>query len=194
MSNEIEICNMALSYLGQDPILNLIDPKNTPEQLCALHYPIVRDSVIADRMWTFATMRAVSETNQKDEWGDQYAHDIPDGWLKVFRAYYNIQSQTKKIQSKWVVESGKILSDDPILYLWGVRQVVDVNEIPAQVQQAIAQMLAAELAIPITQNNSLMANMWALYETKLRAAAARDGGQGRAEIMDSTRLTDARAR
>lgn len=204
MSSEIDICNLALSYLGQQRITNLLDPQNRQEELCALHYPIIRDLVTEIRMWTWATVRDTSTTSQRDEWGQMFSHDTPEGWLKVFRAFSSVNSglgseRTNRrrrmgANANWWYEDGKIISENSTLFLWGVRQVVDANKFPKTVVTTMAYRLAADMCVAITENSKLKVSLMASYETDLSEAAARDGGQGRNEIIESNQLTGSRYR
>jgi hypothetical protein len=58
--------------------------------------------------------------------------------------------------------------------------------------QALAARMAAELAIPLSENAQLQGTMWQLYGTKLAEAAARDGQQGSNEYITQRRLTGVR--
>ena len=57
--SEVSICNQALSWLGQETITSLDDQATTAVWMNA-NYDLLRDSVMEARMWTFATVRAVS--------------------------------------------------------------------------------------------------------------------------------------
>jgi len=52
--------------------------------------------------------------------------------------------------------------------------------------------LAADAAIPLTENRQLQADLWALYGDKLREAAARDGQQGMNDKLRMPILTGVR--
>lgn len=194
MTNEVEICNKALGWLGQESITSLNEQSTTGE-LCKVNYPTLRDAVISERMWTFATVREVSESVAMDTWDQQYVHDFPDTWLQVFRVYSDVSTFGKRIQSEgWSVESGHVLANEDKVYLWGVNRVTASARFSPLFVECLAARLAADLAIPVAESRTLQADMWALYNEKLAVAAVRDGQQGRAERMDSTRLTNARAR
>lgn len=203
MTSEVSICNLALGWLGQDPITSL-DQKSVPAELCKLNYPELRDTLLASRSWTFATARMKSEATTRDEWGQLFKHPVPPNWIAVQRAYSSLatfsggdQGSLRMTppgpQARWSFESGFILSSSSTLYLWGTIRVTDVNQFPPMFTQALAARIAADLAVPLTQNRQLQADMWNLYETKLQDAAVRDGQQGRNELVSGSLLIAARA-
>lgn len=192
MATVIEICNLALTHLGQAPIISFEDPNNRVEELCGIHYPLVRDVIVESRMWTFATVRARIETTQKDEWGAQYLHNVPEDWLKVFRAYRRVNVTGKGPQANWVMEGNKILSDEKILYIWGVIRITDPSTFPPMVVSTMAERLASDMCVTITENRRLKNDLLKAHEKSLNEASSRDGGQGRSEIIESNRLIGAR--
>lgn len=188
MVSEVSICNQALLWLGQDIITSFAD-QNTTAQWMRNNYPFLRDAVLEERMWTFATVRGTSTTEDKDAWGVQYSHPKPD-WISVFRCYKSTQCV---IDPTWRMESGNILSDYQTVYLWGIKQVTDTSEFSPLFIQALAARIAADACIPMTENRQLQADMWNLYSTKLAEAAVRDGQQGSNETVISNSLINARA-
>jgi hypothetical protein len=136
-------------------------------------------------MWTFATARATSETNDRDEWDKLYSHSRPRDWLKVFRVYKNIAAQDPNdwIKSEWRLEGERILTPEPMVYIWGITRVTNTRLFTTMFSQALAARLAADLCIPLTENRNLNADMWSLYNGKLDDAAARDGMQGANEKL-----------
>jgi hypothetical protein len=76
--------------------------------------------------------------------------------------------------------------------LWGLKQVTDTAKFSPLFVQALAARIAADAAIPMTENRQLQVDMWGLYGDKLREAAARDGQQGTNDVITQQRLTSVR--
>lgn len=195
------ICNIALGWLGQSTITSLEDANQTA-QLCKQNYAPLRDAVIEARYWRFASLRTTSQSNdvpgsKEDlgfpQWGGGFVHTIPNEYAQVFRCYTDVTGVKESwIQANWERIDNYIISYEPFIFMEGVRIVEDTNKFSALFVQALAARLAADLAIPITQNRSLQADMWSLYNDKLSEATVRDGQQGRSEDLTATRLTRAR--
>jgi len=204
VASEISICNMALAYLGQEPITNLLDPQTKIEQLCLTFYATSRDSVLESAAWTFASFRDVLDQPTEGPWGENL-HPIKPEWLVVLRCYRSlgsnfiqsgrVGSQSRSLpQANWQVIDGNIVTDLSLIYVTGTLRVTEPNKFPALVQRTIAALLAAEMAIAITENVKLQTNMLSLYENNLAEAMVSDGIQGRSEVINATQLVSARGR
>jgi len=189
MISETSICNQALSYLGTKRITSIDEASRTAEH-CRDHYPFVRDAVIEDRYWSFARARDISTVNNKDAFSNLFAHPMPQEWLQVFY----VHADACETPVHWEREGRFILCDASTVYMKGVRRVVDTGFFSNMFVQTLATRLAADLAIPITENRNLQADYWNLYGVKLSQAAARDGMQGKNVKLKSSSLIDARRR
>ena len=59
MASEVDICNLALSHLGDSATVSSLDPPegSVQSEHCARFYPIARDSLLEMHPWGFATKR-----------------------------------------------------------------------------------------------------------------------------------------
>jgi hypothetical protein len=77
MPSAVEICNLALSHLGDTATVASIDPPEGSAQAehCARFYPFARDSLIEMHPWGFATRRIVLAelANTWPQWAHAYA-------------------------------------------------------------------------------------------------------------------------
>jgi hypothetical protein len=172
---DVEICNVALGWLGAELIASLND-ESTEARLCKVQYPLARDVVLEDRAWSFAMERRVLDTPDATApvSGFTYAFTLPTTTIRVVRA----DDGTGDYRIAWAVEGRKVLANVATVYIESlVRPVSEALFSPAFCQ-ALAARLAADLAISITENRQLQADLWSLYEKKLKAAAATDGLQG----------------
>ena len=194
MVSETSICNQALTWLGQDPITSLTDPNTTAEWM-RNNYPFIRDALLEERMWTFATVKASDVTEDMDAWGTMYVHPKPLNWISVFRVFKSVNAYGDNIRDEnWRMEGGNIVSSYATIYLWGIKQVTDTGKFSPMFIQTLAARIAADACIPLTENRQLQADLWNLYKVKLDEAAARDGQQGSNELIQSNTLINARAR
>lgn len=75
MANDIDVCNMALRYVGQGAVtivaLSPANPDAVETDACALWLPKARDELLEDHPWTFATKRAaltvIDQTDVDDD-------------------------------------------------------------------------------------------------------------------------------
>ena len=85
MASVIEICNLALSHLGDTATVASIDPPEGSAQAehCATFYPIARDAMLELHNWKFATRRAQLAQLDVETWSWSYAYAKPADALKI---------------------------------------------------------------------------------------------------------------
>jgi hypothetical protein len=192
MISEVSICNQALSWLGQNRITSLNDDSFRAE-LCRENYAFLRDAVIEERMWTFAMVRKQSETAERDEFDMLWVHQLPSGWLKVFRVLRPASRTLNHVADpSWRREGNRILTSDTSSYLWGVQRITDTGQFSNMFVQCLASRMATDLAMPLTEDKKKQEAMWDQYTAKLNDAAATDGQQGANDYITQSRLVDAR--
>ncbi len=146
-------------------------------------------------MWTFATLKAVSEVADKDPWGVMFNHPVPLEYLGVFRVNKRIQPDGTGVPAEdWRMEEGGIVTRYSKIFIWGVQRVTDTNAFSLMFVQCLAARIAADLCIAVTENIKQQGVLWQLYGAKLDTAAARDGQQGGNDIITQHELTDVRFR
>lgn len=190
MASETSICNQALTWLGQNPMSSM-DDKSKAAEWMRTNYPFLRDAVLEEVTWTFATDRQTSTTADKDGWGVMWSHPKPLNWISVMRVFGSVDSygNGQDPDLNWRLEGGNILSQYDTVYLWGIMQISDTAKFSPMFNQALAARVAADAAIPLTQNSSLQKDMWALYVSKIEAAAARNGQQGGNDRINKGNMT-----
>jgi len=85
MASEVDICNLALSHLGDNATVASLDPPEGSAQAehCARFYPMARDTLLEMHTWRFATRRATLAelTNTWTQWEHAYAK--PSDCLRI---------------------------------------------------------------------------------------------------------------
>lgn len=192
MASSIEICNLALGFLGQNPILNLLDPQNSQEQLCAQYYDPARRAVLEEVEWTFAVKRVIIEGDTlAPEWGYQNRHILPGDLLRIVFCD-NQNNERRYTDFDWRMEDGAVVADASKIFVRYVADIIDTNKFSANFIQCLAARLAVDMCIAITENRSLRADLDKTYQEKLRLAANTDSRQGRSELLMARRLTNGR--
>ena len=188
----VSICNQALSWLGSSRIEEFTGA-SAASQLCRDNYEPCRDSVLEERNWTFAQRRQDSEVSQTESETGLYEHYIDDDWLHIHRVGKPVSDNRVTRVEGWVVEGDHILTSEPRIVMFGTRRMTDTGKFTPLFVQSLVARIAATLAIPVTENRQLAADMWSLYDTFLSQAAARDGQQGSNERFAVGDLVNIRA-
>lgn len=190
MVSETSICNQALAWLG-GPQITSLDEDSRFAAWMKINYPFIRDAVLEEGLWSFASVRAKSIVADMDEWETMYVHPKPDDWIAVKRVYENVESNDPAhyLPSEgWVLEQGNVLSSCSVIYLYGIQRITDTGAFTPMFVQALAARLAADACIPLTENRLLQRELWILYQQKLRLALSMDGQQAKNERVRARRL------
>lgn len=205
----VDICNQALGWLGADPITSLND-SSKEAQLCKENFDNLRDVVLEEREWTFAVRRLrLTPMVIKPVYGYAEQFLLPPEVLRVL----NIPASRGDFGGLPFLNGGAGADTQEGLFDWRVETIDAGNVILANLDaircrviwrvvneklwssmfvQALAQRLAADLAMPITNSNTILKTHWALYDSKLAAAATMDGMQGKSEVKRSDNLINVR--
>lgn len=193
MPSPVEICNLALGWLGANLIhaLNLEAPESTEEELCAANYPAALRVVLEAKGWTFATERVVIENGEESgvaEYPRRFL--VPATVVRVLGA----DDGSGTFELRWVREGKHVLTADVAgdLHVKAVLLVEDALRFPPAFTRALALRLAADLAIPLTENRARAGELEAQYLREVARAGSLDGSQGSVETKRSTWLHRAR--
>lgn len=193
MASEVDICNVALQKLAANRITSLTTPDNYEAELCALHYPLVRDCVLEEHAWSFALKRfTLNPTGNEPEWGGDVEYQLPAGVLTVLRLYSDPNAKGPLAPEQWRREGDYVYSTSGAAYALCVVRITDPTRYPALFRAMVSCRLALELSHTVTENADLQAQLSREYAYKVREAAAADGIQARREKVQARRLTGAR--
>jgi hypothetical protein len=200
-STELSIINKALTNLGVRRVTwaQVQTPDNKASRLADETYENIRNELLQDHPWNFATFRA--EILLKDSYVPEYdynfAFDIPDGttpagkpaclrvleidenplweWRPSGWYMYNEDRGPKR----WKLEHGQILTnhDEPIsLRYIGIVSVV--TDMTPMFTDLLAAMVSVEWAESLTSAEGLSDRLEARFRSKLVEARTIDGQEG----------------
>ncbi len=166
MASDIDICNLALLRLGTRSSISALTEGSTEANACALAYPIVRDTLLAQHRWSFATRRvALADLgNPPDNWAFRYAY--PPDCLHA-RALHppappqptggppavDATSLPFEVSADCDASGNPIrivLADQPGAELVYTARITTAAQFDAGFVEALSWTLAAELAITLT--------------------------------------------
>lgn len=194
MASEVSICNVALGWLGQTPISSLGESSVTGE-LCKANYDEARLAVLTEGVWSFAQRKFVLDTPvtpTDDMWGQGSNYFLIPGDIINVREAYSSASMPGDPLKGWSMEGKYLASSWGRVFCVGTTDVRDPNVMDAAFRAALAARLAADLCVPITQSQTMAADMWAMYEDKLTRAAVIDASQSRRYAVGGGRITKSR--
>ena len=186
--NEVDICNLALNFLGKGIIKSLSE--NTElARTCKLHYDRYRRILLKDYSWEFAerTMKLEPVEDFGDTvkwWKNVYRY--PDDCLQVLKIYDGDDHRKDDKREKFFVQTVDYRLGTKVIccnlenaYMDYVCNEEDCNYFSEEFVEALAHYLAYGMAQALTGSEAkaqteLQYMQNALYQAKLRTARERE--------------------
>jgi len=161
MAGDVDICNLALSHLGEEAEVVAIAPPDGTSQAaqCGRFYPIARNALLEMHPWTFATTRvalAVVDGAELTEWAFAYA--VPVKCVKVLQVLRPDALEDSRGED-YIIESAEdgtkiIFTNVESATLRYVRLVEDTTKFTPGFTNALGRLLASYLAGPIIKGTT----------------------------------------
>lgn len=163
IATEVEMCNHALSYLGESRISSL-EESNERARICNLLYDQTRDELLADFEWPFAvSRRALSAVEEENLTEFEYRYALPSDYLRMLDVLddeiYDIQINYRRVLIDYRIEDNRLMTDLSPCYVRYIKRVTLPNLYPESFAQAMALTLAAKVAPRLSQNFALAQSM-----------------------------------
>lgn len=209
VTSVLDIYNLAVTRLGHEQMSS--ETENTKAgRLCRLHYPTIRDAVLRAHPWNFAVRRAALaalSVTPAFEFDNAFALPTDPYCLKVLRTDYEASGYastavygypgihgTYTTAAEYRIEtidvSGTpvraVLCNEATLSIEYIARITDVSLYDPLFVDALAARLAAELAIPLTDNQTATKTLMDLYAGKMAEARTMDAQEGSPREIVST--------
>ncbi len=201
MSARIDICNIALTWLGADHITSIEDEAIEARMLKANYY-LARDATLEAHEWSFAIKRFIPTRTVADPvWGAANRFSVPSDIIRVLRVeagggilggYDSLHSIDRRPEADWLIESGYIITNADAIVCKAIRRIEDEGIYSPLFVHAFAAHLAMLMAYPLTESDTKFRAMSALYTLKLKDAKSRDGLQGSSKRIRNRTLQNVR--
>lgn len=142
----LDICNLALSRLGESPIPELNANGSLPSRMCYMHYHPVRREVLCANRWSFATV-STTLTSSEESSGDethQLRHCLPADCLRVL----GVNSRS------WTLRGRAVYCSAPRVRLHYIADVEDTGLFEPLFVEALVLRLAWKLCIPLINSTT----------------------------------------
>lgn len=220
MASEIDVCNLALSHLGDTATIASIDPPEGSVQAehCARFYPIARDAFLEMHDWNFITRRSalalLAATN--DQWSYVYAKPnlmkkaiavIPADAEGDYNSYSDINYDALPLialetysPQPFCIETlstGQevILTNQEDAVLRYTVSITDPTKFPALFTLALSYFLASLLAGPVIKGDAGAAEakrLLALAQSYAAVGAVKDANQQKIQVTHNVPWITAR--
>jgi|TARA_R110000822_G_scaffold28102_2_gene83716 hypothetical protein len=184
-TSDVEICNLALTHLGEDSITALTE-NSKAGRLCNLNYVRLRNATLRSHTWNFAVKRAqLALSTSTPEYEYAYAFTLPTDYIRIV--------DTDLLNgSMWKVENGKILCDSSALKIRYIFEVTDPNSFDEMFIETFSYRIAQQLAISLSDSVKLSETMERQYNRTLRLARNAGANEGNPEVLDASSWLNSR--
>lgn len=187
MADSTEICNVGLSKIGEDTILDLSE-NSRAGRACNLIYNPIRQALLRAHTWNFSVIRVeLALLTTTPSYGWQYEFQLPADFLKLLGTSWD-----EYLQVKFKVEGDKIRTDEVTFSITYVSDIEDVNKFDSLFAEALATRLAAELAIILVDDINLKKTMMDEYEHKFGEAKSSDAQDNMTDEFITTTWVNSR--
>jgi hypothetical protein len=181
-TTQLEIANMALILLGQEPLLSF-DKDSRNGRAVRAFFEAARVGVLEDGQWSFATKRVVlapDKTPPAFGWDQQFT--LPSDFLKEQFVLNDYDSNIK-----YRIESGKLLTNSTapkLIYTWNQ---TDYSKYTAKFIELLAYKLAAKCAYQATNSRSEEQALFSAYSELLIETMSSDSiGDGEEKVVQES--------
>lgn len=160
MPSVVDICNLALSHLGDTGTVASIDPPEGSAQSehCARFYPIARDTMLEMHPWNFATRRATLALLDVPTWTWEYAYSLPSNTVKVLSvlpSHVDDDLESEPYETEAGADGSLVirtnLAEATVRY---TMRVEDPTRFSPLFTEALTRLLAAYLAGPVIKGDA----------------------------------------
>lgn len=190
MSSKIEICNLALGFLGEAPIADM-DAQTPAAQFCKLYFRPALSELLREHPWNFATAREkLTPLEAPAAFAREYkcAYAYPALCLNLHFLIDEHGQKDRDFMLAFDVSRTIILSNLADAVAAFTRYVDDSTRFDPAFGMAFARKMQCMLVKPLLKNNtSLVKEAEELFRQALEAARLQDVRESR-QIQDASSL------
>lgn len=192
-NSPVEICNLAISWLGGKQIISL-DDGTTEANLCKANYDLGRRAVLEERDWTFATRREqLTPLAELPKFGYSYKFALPPDFIRAIGVYNpDYSNSDNPITTNYVIEDNYLLANISNIDIKYIFNQIVTNRFSPLFDQTLAAYLGFLISIPLTQEKTQQERLFNIYNSLLDDASASNGLQGKREMINISESENAR--
>lgn len=183
MASAIDICNLALAHLGEDPTVSSINPPegSAHSESCARFYPIARDVALEEINWPFAMKRAVLaqqlDAPTIESW--LFAYALPADCAKAVAVLQPGVIDEEQNCDDFVIEGSYLYTNAPDATLRYTQRLTDTTKFPPKLVEAISWLLGSYLAGAICDDKNVKTWCYENYRQRIGDSAQSQANQSK---------------
>lgn len=177
MTSKVDICNLALANIGADYIQSLSEDSREAKE-CNRFYDLTRRMLLQASHWTFASKRqGLAELT--NDWEERYGYkySLPSDMIKLRRVIPAADPLYDRASVPYEIKGQSLYCDISPCSVEYTYELDDSTQFPYLFIQALARQLSAQIAMPITRDNTILKNAIDLADMAVRKAIEADANQ-----------------
>ena len=189
----VDICNLALDYLGTGPVASITTPATTLEVLCSRWYDDTRRELLRKHVWNFAKARiSISRNPTAPSFGYSDSYSKPIDFLRLlFIGDDSVGYYTKAYE----IEGDQIIlnnSGATSLNIGYIKDETAVGKFDSLFIITLALRLALNISFKLTLKNTVVSRVRELEQEASQKAMAIDGQERPPKVILRSKYLDAR--
>jgi len=181
MASEVGIVNAALIKIGAKNTITSFTDGTPGGNYAAARYAEIRDDLLRAHPWNFAVRRSkLARSSDTPDFEYAYKYALPNLWLKVLGAWDNSAGDGALDYKQ---EGSFLFTDSEDVYCKYIIQVVDPNTMTSDFRECLALKMGVELAIYVSNSNSMSEMLQQRFESALLKAQSMDSADDRPDRM-----------
>ena len=194
ISSKVNICNLALSKLGNTNSIENIDTGTKPlEKIFAQWYDVVRQKALKEQQPNFAMARRLvaQDVNSTPDFGYEFAYEYPQDCLRLL-GIGNVEDK----ENTYSVEGNAILTDEDFtedgLPIRFIEDITDVSKFTSEFVLVFATMLADKVCYQVTEDDNKKQIIKVEMKTEKAEASSLSGMENRPIRITHSKFLKAR--
>lgn len=195
MASIVEIWNLAAAHVGAKNAIESEIESSTIAGQCRLFWDPVRDAVLRDAPWSFATRSQALALSGTAPTGWEYSYSYPTDCLFVRHIVTASRYNADPVPFK-IYRDGSdqyICTDQADAEIEYTVRVEDPNQYDAAFIETVALYLGSKLAMPVTRKPELGIELLGQYQAALSRAVALSRNEGQRDPERDPEIIRARS-
>ena len=204
MASQIQICNLALRHIAEQPIASL-DEASEPANVLTDVFDFVYQEELRSYPWRWASETATLAEIASEEPPDfAYVHQLPADYLMMQKILDKISGETlydiwdelygryTLRQSEYEIRQGKLYSNWSDVDIKYTKLMSDYSKLDSTFVIAFSWRLAYEIAAALTSRDGLRERAYQQYQIEINKARGANGNEQRRRLDISREYLGAR--
>lgn len=183
MPSQVEICNRALGFLGQESAITSMTQDSKAARLCNRMYQLSVDAALSAHPWNCATVRSptLAQSSTSPTFGYDYRYALPTNPYCLRVLFMKDENDTEK---SYKIEGRFLLCNYASVYIRYIKRITDPNEFSPWVVDVVARRIAWDIAYGLTGSSGVRDDAKVNYEMEKTEAQTIDSQEGTPEQQD----------